>query len=314
MVMLKIAVIGAGDHSVRYHLPALREYVKRNPGNVELTGLCDLRHEHGKAMCRRFGFKNYYDNIDNMMTLEKPDGIVAITPMHITKDVVKQLLHCRAYVLMEKPLGTTLDEAREICMTVEQSKSRVMVSVNRRFNPMIGTSINYLGDRPLEFIRATMLRHKRIEPKFFFETAMHSVDVLRHYAGDVKSYSVMARKVRMVNWYTVHFVFQRGVTGILEVIPNCGCRAESYELFGADYRILAEVTEDEMQKVTLWECGQITQSQELLTDPQFVCNGTYQETEEFISSILQNRHPKPTPHDVLQSVELCSQIQQEVEL
>ena len=97
----------------------------------------------------------------------------------------------------------------------------------------------------------------------------------------------------------------------MEVIPNCGCRSETYDFFGADYRVPANATEDESGTVKLWEGSTISETKEIQHDPNFVSNGTYAEPDEFLSALQEDRDPNPMLKDVLQSVELCDQILKE---
>ena len=309
--MRKIAVIGAGDHSVRYHLPALREYDRRHPGKIELTALCDIRREHGEAICRKFGLKQYFNDIDIMMEETVPEGVIAITPIKITKDVILKLLPNNVPILMEKPPGMNLTEAKEICEAIERTGIWVMISVNRRFLPALTMAKQVLAGRPMEIIHAKMLRHGRAEPNFFFETAFHAVDVLRLLARDVRDYTVRTRKVAGVICYHVHFIFESGVEGRLDVIPNCGCRSESYEIFGVDYRVQVNATEDVAGNVILWKEGVIAEKKEIPYKSNFVTNGTYGETVEFLSALQNGRAPLPSPQDIMETVEICARVQKE---
>ena len=42
--------------------------------------------------------------------------------------------------------------------------------------------------------------------------------------------------------------------------------------------------------------------------PEFIRSGTYAETAEFVDSLKSNRPPRPSPSEVLDSVELCYRI------
>jgi predicted dehydrogenase len=313
--MSRIVVIGAGQHSRRNHLPALKKYASLRPDQVELTALCDLRRDHVEAVYQEYGFKTFYTDIDEMLATECPDGCIAITPISETKRIASQIISAGIPLLMEKPVGATLEEAKEICALVRKEKARVMVSMNRRFSPALSAARSFISDRPLAYIHGQMLRHARIEPEFFFGTAIHAIDAMRHIAGDVRDHVVTTRRVDGVTWYTVQLAFESGATGTLDVMPNCGCVSETYQMFGPGYRVLAEVTEGSDPKAVLWECGQISQSDAPTTGmPDFVQNGSYNETIEFISSLNDNRDPRPSPADVLQSVELCQCIQEDIDL
>lgn len=65
--MLKVAVIGGGNHSRGNHLPALERYVSLHPGEAELVAFCDLRREVAKRVSREYGFARFYTNLEEML-------------------------------------------------------------------------------------------------------------------------------------------------------------------------------------------------------------------------------------------------------
>lgn len=89
--------------------------------------------------------------------------------------------------------------------------------------------------------------------------------------------------------------------------------AESYEMFGAGIRSLVRVGGPDSGEVRCWERGQLAVEEEPARGmPAYVRNGAYDETTEFISALRENRAPRPSPAEVLQSVELCHRIGQEI--
>jgi len=158
-----------------------------------------------------------------------------------------------------------------------------------------------------------MFRAMRTESDFFVGTGIHSLDAIRWIAGDISHYSVNSRQVDGVWWYCVQLEFESGTVGVLEVRPSCGNQAESYEMFGAGYRVLASVGDVDSGEVSVWEHGQMLRRSEPARGmPSFVKNGTFAETVEFLSALRENRVPHPTPTEVWQSVDLCHRIQQQV--
>ena len=226
--MLKLVVIGAGSHSQRNHLPSLARYVALHPGQVELAGLCDLRRAHAEEMAARYGFSRVYVDLDEMLRVERPDGCVAVTPIPVTAQIAARVIEAGVPLLMEKPPGATADEAQQIVQLVERSAARVMVSMNRRYDPALRAALRWWGDRPIRYIRATISRVDRREPDFVYGTAIHPLDTLRAIAGDVCAYEAESREVDGVRWVVARFVFECGALGVLEVLPTAGAMAESY--------------------------------------------------------------------------------------
>ena len=64
-----------------------------------------------------------------------------------------------------------------------------------------------------------------------------------------------------------------------------------------------------------WKDGRVVVEDEPARGmPEFIRNGTYAETVEFIAAFKENRAPHPSPAEVLQSVELCHNIRQNIQI
>ncbi len=311
--MLRIGVIGGGNHSRGNHLPALARYIAHYPGEVELAAFCDFRREVVESVSQEYGFLHFYADVAEMLAAEKLDGCIAVTPIEVTAGVARQLIVAGIPLLMEKPPGRTQAEAQEIAELAGSGKARVMVSMNRRFDPALTAVRAWWADRPLIYLRAAMCRHQRTEPDFFVGTAIHALDAMRFMAGDISEYAVHARPVNGAWWYSVQLQFDRGTVGLLEVMPTCGSKAESYEIFGAGCRAVATSGEVDSGEGVMWEGGLVAQHHNPARDvPLFVTNGTFAETVAFLHDLRDRRIPHPTPTEVWQSVDICHRIQREV--
>jgi myo-inositol 2-dehydrogenase/D-chiro-inositol 1-dehydrogenase len=307
--MLKLVLLGAGAHSQGNHLPALARYASEHAGEVELAGLCDLRREHAEAMARTYGFAHVYTDANDMLRAEHPDGCIAITPIAATAEIAQRVIHAGVPLLMEKPPGATAAEAHQIVDLVESTGARVMVSMNRRFDPALRAAMDWWGDRSIELVHGRLVRVDRRESEFIYGTVIHPLDAMRAIAGDIADVEAYARSVDGVRWYVIQATFCSGARGILEVLPNAGSMEESYELFGSRARALAGVGEQDSGEVRCWADGDLVLHEEPAQGlPGFVRNGAYSETVEFISALKDGRPLHPSPAEVLQSVELCQQI------
>jgi predicted dehydrogenase len=281
---------------------------------VELVGLCDLRYKHAVQMAAEYGFARAYGDLGEMLREVQPDGCVAVTPIPVTRQVAARVIEAGVPLLMEKPPGATAEEARQIVELVRKTGAHVMVSMNRRFDPALRVALDWWGERPLRYVRGTIVRVDRREPEFFYGTAIHPFDTLREIAGDVGEYSVDERRDGEVRWYTVRLGFESGAAGVLEVLPTAGSMGEFYELFGPGCRALVRAGGPDTGEVQCWEDGDLVLGENpTWGEPTFVRNGTYAETTAFIESLDGRRPVHPTPASVLQTVELCEQIEQGVQ-
>ncbi len=312
MSRLRIALLGAGNHSLQNHISSFAKYRDEHPDEIELAALCDLRESHANEIAAEYGFGKVYTDLASMIDGAKPDACAAITPIPVTLDISTAIMRAGIPVVVEKPPGDTVEEARQVCDVAGETGTPSMVSMNRRFDPALTAATTWWGNRPLEYLRGTMIRHRRREDEFIKGTAIHALDAMRSVAGDIAEWSLRMRTVDGVRWYFIDITFQTGTHGLLEITPTAGSVAEWYEFYGPDCRAVAHVGDYGPGEVSCWEDNEL-QLHEASTDetPLFVRNGTYGETTEFIRSVIEKRNPTPSPAQVLQSVEICNAILEE---
>ncbi len=303
---LKLVMVGAGNHSQRNHLPAVARYVSAHPGQVVLAGLCDLRLEHARALAETYGFARAYADLGEMLRVERPDGCIAVTPIPVTVEIAERIVRSGVPLLMEKPPGATWVEARQLVAIAERTGARVMVSMNRRFDPAIRAARSWWDERPIHYLRGCIARIDRREPEFAYGTAIHPLDAMRAIAGDIASYRTQVQMAEDAAWYVVHLQFAGGAQGTLEVLPTAGVQGESYAWSCEGAYVEVRVGEHDAGTARGWERGVLALRYDPPEgEPVYVQNGTYGETVAFLSALARGAAMHPSPAEVLQSVEIC---------
>src|SRR6185369_5495869 len=101
-------------------------------------------------------------------------------PIEKIVEVGIKLLERRIPCVIEKPLGTSLNQIEKLAQAARATQTPHMVSVNRRFMPYLNEARSWIRDRgPLRYVRATQVRHQRDEADFIWSTAIHALDALR---------------------------------------------------------------------------------------------------------------------------------------
>jgi len=128
--MKTCAIIGLGKRSREYHIPAIikSEYVR-------LVAVCDINPDIVYDYSNKLDVKGY-TNYDTLLKAEKPDFIIISTPHNTHVDIVKSAADYGIHVLKEKPLARTLEEGLELKNICENNNIKMMVCVQRRFEPM----------------------------------------------------------------------------------------------------------------------------------------------------------------------------------
>ncbi len=127
---LRVGIIGGGAIVQVAHLPVLKK-VKA----VEVLAICDTDMPKARALASRFGIKDAFDDIEDMLRYEELDALVVCTPNHLHESHILAALTAGLHVLVEKPLSTTAASAQKIMRAAEKRDRVVMVGTNHRYRP-----------------------------------------------------------------------------------------------------------------------------------------------------------------------------------
>jgi predicted dehydrogenase len=114
-------------------------------GRAELAASCDEDPEIAREQRYQLRVPGYTGFRETLAT-DNPDLVVVTVPHHARRQVIEEAAGHRVHVLNGKPFATNADEARELAGTCEQAGIQLMVTPQRRSNP-IYTSFVQLADR-----------------------------------------------------------------------------------------------------------------------------------------------------------------------
>jgi myo-inositol 2-dehydrogenase / D-chiro-inositol 1-dehydrogenase len=313
--MIRLGLIGCGDHSASGHALPLARYKAAHPDQIELAAVCDLQEGRAQAFCSGYGFKKAYREVEEMLSRETLDGCVAVVPVAQISGVGVRLLGRGIACVVEKPLGASLSQARELRDTARATGTPNMVSVNRRFMPFLNQAMEWTRNTgSLRYVRGTLARNVRREPEFLWTTAVHAVDTLRHVAGPVASAQIRTMRGGETPWYAMDLRFESGVSGHLDVLPTAGMVEEVYEWMGEGFCVSVTCPFGSQRGWRGFQDGRLLIEQvETAESSEHVLNGCYDEAAEFIRAVSSKTAPRPSIEEVFPSVELCLALAKHVE-
>src|SRR5688572_22185184 len=104
----RIGVIGAGWWATTNHIPLLR--ARRD---VELVSVCGLDESLNRRIVRDFGF--LHSSTDYRETLRQElDGVIVASPHSLHFEHATEALRAGCHVMVEKPMTTRADDARQL--------------------------------------------------------------------------------------------------------------------------------------------------------------------------------------------------------
>jgi len=126
MKSLRTAVVGIGALG-KHHLRWLSQLPES-----ELVGLLDVNRERAEEFAQQYSVKAF-DSIEQLA--DKVDAVCVVVPTSAHFEVASQLMERGVHCLIEKPVTSTLDDAKRLIQLAGEKKVKVAVGHIERFNP-----------------------------------------------------------------------------------------------------------------------------------------------------------------------------------
>jgi predicted dehydrogenase len=252
--------------------------INRSDPLAELVGVCDIRADRADAASRALGVPAFHD-AQRMLDALKPDLCSITTGGHEYGSdhfqPTMQALEAGCHVLGEKPISNDIGQAEQMVALARRKGRCYGINLNHRFTEAARVARRWLDEGRLGhllFINMSMwIRNEAESSPWFHIKALHphTVDVMRHFCGDVESVQCFATKApgRSI-WSTAHFSmkFRNGVVGGLTGSYDIqrGHPMERCEVGGTGGRF---VLDDMWREATLYPAGNLEKT--VYTNPVF---------------------------------------------
>lgn len=110
MTRLKLAMLGCGDVAQRDYLPELHRLADR----VDLVAVCGRTEPRVRRVAEQYGVRAWYTDYRRMLAESEADAVANLTPIHLHAESTLACLHAGKHVYSEKPVASTVVEARQI--------------------------------------------------------------------------------------------------------------------------------------------------------------------------------------------------------
>ncbi len=168
--MLKIGVLGAG-HLGKIHLKCIQEIA-----DFDLVGFYDPDTINADKIEQEFGIKKW-TSLDDLIDAVDVVDIVTPTISHF-ECAARSLKKCR-HVFIEKPIVTSLEEARELIKIAGEANVKVQVGHVERFNPAFLAAESSF-DRPMfiESHRLAQFNPRGTDVPVILDLMIHDIDIV----------------------------------------------------------------------------------------------------------------------------------------
>jgi len=245
---IKVGIIGAG-HMGRTH----GRILARDP-RVEIVGIADIVPENGARLAQEVGTESYL-SLDALLN-KGLDALYVTTPNSLHLQPVLTALGANLHVFSEKPMATSLAEARKILDAASRSKGIYQIGFNYRFAPahqfakqliLEGKLRPYhvhIKDNRGELLDPPWVSNTQITGGYLYESTIHTLDLMQWLAGEIKSlkWATRSNLYKELDDFALLFEFVDGNIGTLDSCAHASWLfpAGCIEIFGDHATLLTE--------------------------------------------------------------------------
>lgn len=263
--MLRTCVIGLGN------IGNLHADIYRADPLAELIAVCDKNPERAERAGKRLGVPHFL-SASEMLAQMQPDLCSVTTGgFEYSSDHYEptmQALDAGCHVLGEKPISNDLESAQEMVMLAREKRRCYAINMNHRFTPAARAAKQWQNDDRLGTLLFCNMalwigRPEDLDSPYYHLKALnpHSVDIMRHFCGDVKRVQCFATKAPgrwMWSTASINVQFESGAVGHLTSSYDLkrAHNVERCEVTGINGRL---VIEDMWMRATLYPADSMIQ-------------------------------------------------------
>ncbi len=256
--LLRIGVLGCGPIAQFAHFESCHK-----ARNAELYAICDRANDLRERMAAVHQPRVAYADYDELLADPQVEAVIIATADQFHVALCQKAIAAGKHVLVEKPLGVTVDECEQLRAQVHQSGLVFQVGYNKRFDPGIAFAHKFIVEEMGQHLalkawyrdsayRYTMTDNLQPIPlgspqalrpsgnpkadkrRYFMLThGSHLIDTARYLGGDIVS--VQARLVEKFDTYCwfITLDFADGSLGHLDlIIAVKDDWQEGFEIYG----------------------------------------------------------------------------------
>ncbi|MDI6810345.1 MAG: Gfo/Idh/MocA family oxidoreductase [archaeon] len=126
---MRVAIVGNGNIYNLAHV-----YAWQSLKDVEIQATCDIIPERAEKACKDAAAKNYYTNMDDLLSNDDIDVIDLCVPTYEHARLSIAALKVGKHVICEKPMSRSLESAVEMLKAAEKSGKGLYIGHTRRFD------------------------------------------------------------------------------------------------------------------------------------------------------------------------------------
>ena len=262
---IRLGVIGMGPKNMASTLTLLKDEPDLR---YCITAMCARPPDALEGCAREFGIPFWTPDHRELSTRDDVDVVCVYSPDHLHAEHCITALENGKHVVCTKPMVTSLDDAKKLVSLVREKKLKFLVGQTMRFDrqfqaakklfddgelgDLIAIESYYLHDmRPVFELTPWRLTAPQ---DFMFGGCVHSIDVIRAFAGDIDTVHANSNKGGLTPEYPIdnnfflNLRFKSGVIGRvsgLYGIVHPPTPMMQFGIYGTRGSLQAEFTDNE---------------------------------------------------------------------
>jgi len=296
MRRLGVAVVGTGFWGQR-----VAERLNELP-DTELKAVCDINPEMARQFSEKFSVEGYTES----KKLFRRSDVEAVTICTWSTNLATEAaraLKAGKHVLVEKPMASTVQQAKKIVDLSKRKERILMVGFVERFNPGVQRIMSAVDRGEVgTLVSATARRVSKWPERIgdvgvVKDTAIHDIDIMRHlFAEDPTAvYAKVGnlKHARFEDYAQIMLTFRGGKTAFIEANWLTPYKIRSLIAMGSEAIMSLNYLTQEM---TIETAGQTMTPRYEWEEPLKL------ELQHFASCVLNNEEPLATGVDGLKAL------------
>ena len=232
---LGVGVIGLGRLGGAY----ARYFTGRIAG-ANLVAVSDVNESAAASLAAELGVSKRYGRYQDLLADKQVEGVVIVSPTSTHREIVLEAAERGKPIFCEKPLSISLDAAREMLRTVEQTGVFFQMGFMRRFDKgyvaakrkieegVIGTPVVFKSSSRDPFRPSLEYLDPAHSGGLFVDCGIHDLDLARWYMGEIESvYSIGGtlaypemKEIGDIDNAVTSLYFESGALGTIDLSRN----------------------------------------------------------------------------------------------
>jgi len=322
-------VIGVG-HLGRNHARVYSEL-----DGVELIGIVEVDRVRGQEIGSKLGVPHFGAITTELLASVHAASIVTPTPTHA--EVARQCIAAGVSVLVEKPMTSNVEEARELIALAADAGVTLQVGHIERFNPVVLAAHSRIRDPVfIECDRIHPFSFRSVETSVVLDLMIHDIDIVLNLV-DAPVVQLEAFGTRVLSetedLASARLTFENGCTAMVKASRVAIQRSRKMRIFGRESYISLDYIAKTGMRIGLKEgfdrrdidfkaMAQLEESQgaypiftrffSIEQLPVASDEPLKNELQSFLLAVRTGREPVVTGHHGLQAIEIATEIQDKI--